>query len=79
MIDRKVDGIPVYEVKNERTGKKKVLHRARLLLWLANYSEPVRCNLMIISDTLTGTVPGQQLVVRDCTQCRVKACSMALI
>ena len=39
VIDRKVDGIPVYEVKNERTGKKKVLHRARLLLWLANYGE----------------------------------------
>ena len=61
MIDRKVDGIPVYEVKNERTGKKKVLHQARLLLWLADYGEPVRCNLMVISNTLPGTVPGQQL------------------
>ena len=61
MINRKVDGIPVYEVKNECTGKKKVLHRARLLLWLADYGEPVRCNLMMISDTLPGTVPGQQL------------------
>ena len=61
MIDRKADGIPVYEVKNERTGKKKVLHRAWLLLWLADYGEPVRCNLMVISDTLPGMVPGQQL------------------
>ena len=61
MIDRNVDGIPVYEVKNEQTGKTKVLHRARLLLWLADYSEPVRCNLMITSDTLPGTVQGQQL------------------
>ena len=61
VINRKVDGIPVYEVKNERTGKKKVLHRARLLLWLTDYGEPVRCNLMMISDTLPGTVPGQQL------------------
>ena len=61
MINRKVDGIPVYEVKNERTGKKKVLHQARLLLWLADYGEPVRCNLMLISDTLPGTVLGQQL------------------
>ena len=34
VINRKVDGIPVYEVKNECTRKKKVLHRARLLLWL---------------------------------------------
>ena len=61
MIDRKADGIPMYEVKNERTGKKKVLHWARLLLWLTDYGEPVRCNLMVISDTLPGTVPGQQL------------------
>ena len=61
MINWKVDGIPVYEVKNERTGKKKVLHRARLLLWLADYGEPVRCNLMMISNTLPGMVLGQQL------------------
>ena len=60
MIDRKANSIPMYEVKNERTGKKKVLHRAWLLLWLADYSEPVRCNLIMISDTLPGTVPGQQ-------------------
>ena len=61
VIDCKADGIPVYEVKNERTGKKNVLHRARLLLWLADYGEPVSCNLIMISDTLPGTVPGQQL------------------
>ena len=61
LIDRKVDGIPMYEVKNEHTGKKKVLHWAGLLLWLADYGEPVRCNLMVISDTLPGTVQGQQL------------------
>ena len=61
VIERKADGIPVYEVKNERTGKKKVLHWARLLLWLADYGELVRCNLMVISDTLPGTVPDQQL------------------
>ena len=61
VINRKADGIPMYEVKNECTGKKKVLHRARLLLWLTDYGEPVRCNLMLISNTLPGTVPGQQL------------------
>ena len=61
MINRKADGIPVYEVKNEPTRKKKVLHRVWLLLWLTDYGEPVRCNLMMISDTLPGTVPGQQL------------------
>ena len=61
MIERKADGIPVYEAKNERTGKRKVLHWARLLLWLADYGEPVRCNLMMISDTLSGTILGQRL------------------
>ena len=61
VIDWKADGISMYEVKNECTGKKKVLHWARLLLWLADYGEPVRCNLVMISDTLPGTVPGQQL------------------
>ena len=61
MICQKADGIPMYEVKNEHTGKRKVLHHARLLLWLADYGEPVRCNLMMISNTLPGTVPGQQL------------------
>ena len=49
-----VDGIPAYVVKNNRTGKKKVVHRARLLLWLADYSEPVRCNLIMISDRPPG-------------------------
>ena len=77
MIEHNVDGIPVYEVKNEHTGKKKVLHRARLLLWLADYGELVRCNLMVISDTLPGMVPDQQLedsgeglhpVPRECLQ-----------
>ena len=61
MIDWKADGIPVYEVKNECTGKKKVLYRAQLLLWLADFGELVRCNLIMISDTLPGMVPGQQL------------------
>ena len=33
----------------------------RLLLWLADYGEPVRCNLAGISDTLPGTIPENQL------------------
>ena len=52
---------PAYLVKNVRTGKIKVLHRMRLLLWLADYGEPVRCNLAGISDTLPGTTPENQL------------------
>ena len=40
VVARKADGIPVYEVKNERTGRMKVLHHAQLLLWLADYGNP---------------------------------------
>ena len=54
VVSRVVDGIPAYVVKNNRTGKKKVVHRARLLLWLADYGEPVRCNLIMISDRPPG-------------------------
>ena len=61
VVRRVADGIPAYLVKNVRTGKIKVLHRIRLLLWLADYGEPVRCNLTDISDTLPGTIPENQL------------------
>ena len=54
-----VDGIPAYVVKNNCTGKKEVVHRARLLLWLADYGEPVRCNLVDISVMPPGTVMDQ--------------------
>ena len=53
------DGIPAYVVKNNRTGKKKVVHQARLLLWLTDYGEPMRCNLIDISDVPPGTVMDQ--------------------
>ena len=54
-----VDRIPAYVVKNNHTGKKKVVHRAQLLLWLANYGEPVRCNLMDISSVPPGAATDQ--------------------
>ena len=57
VVSRVADGIPAYVVKNNCTGKKKVLHRARLLLWLADYGEPVRCNLVAISDGSSGHAP----------------------
>ena len=59
MVACMADGIPAYVVKNDRTGKKKVLHWARLLLWLADYGEPMRCNLIHISDGPPGSVPDQ--------------------
>ena len=54
-----VDGIPAYVVKNNCTGKKKVVHWARVLLWLTDYGEPVRCNLIDISDVPPGTMTDQ--------------------
>ena len=59
VVTHMADGIPAYVVKNNRTGKKKVVHRAQLLLWLANYGEPVRCNLVDISNVPPGTVTDQ--------------------
>ena len=59
VVTRVADGIPAYVVKNNRTVKKKVVHWAQLLLWLANYGEPVRCNLIDISDIPPGTVTDQ--------------------
>ena len=59
VVTRVADGIPAYVVKNNHTGKKKVVHRARLLLWLADYGEPVRCNLVDISVMPPGTTMDQ--------------------
>ena len=59
VVTRVADGIPAYVVKNNRTGKKKVVHWAQLLLWLTDYSEPVRCNLIDISNVPPGTATYQ--------------------
>ena len=59
VVTHMADGIPAYVVKNNRTGKKKVVHWARLLLWLTDYGEPVRCNLADISNVPPGTVMDQ--------------------
>ena len=59
VVTRVVDRIPAYVVKNNRTVKKKVVHWARLLLWLTDYGEPVRCNLIDISNVPFGTVMDQ--------------------
>ena len=47
-----VDGGPAYVVKNVQTGKTKVLHCSRLLLWLTNFGEPMRTICMCTSITL---------------------------
>ena len=56
MVTWVADGVPAYVVKNERTGKRKVLHRSRLLLWLADYGEPMWVNHMCTSVTLLGEI-----------------------
>ena len=49
------DGIPAYEVENDMNKKRQVLHRARLLLWLAELEgEPLRINRISIESGLTG-------------------------
>ena len=55
------DGVPAYVVKNERTRKKKVLHHSQVLLWLANFGEPMRMNHMCTSVTLLGQIPENSL------------------
>ena len=59
VVTHVANGIPAYVVKNNHTDKKKVVHRARLLLWLADYGEPVRCNHMDTSDIPTCTTMDQ--------------------
>ena len=65
MLTRVVDGVPVYVVKNKHTGKRKVLHRSRFLLWLTNYGEPVRVSHMCTSVTLLGEIPENPLSKGD--------------
>ena len=74
-----VDGIPAYVVKNNHTGKKKVVHRARLLLWLTDYGEPIQCDHVDISDVPPGTVTDRypEEGVKVATQCQVVVCSTA--
>ena len=62
VVKHVADGIPTYVVKNDKTGKKQVLHCAQLLLWLAEYdSEPIRVNHIMISASLPGTSLETQL------------------
>ena len=56
MVTWVVDGVPMYVVKNKHTGKRKVLHCSRLLLWLADYGEPMWVNRMCTSVTLLGEI-----------------------
>ena len=55
VVKHVVDGIPAYEVENDANKKRQVLHRARLLLWLAEpEDEPLRMNHISIESGLIG-------------------------
>ena len=46
-----MDDVPTYVVRNTRTGKTKVLHRVRLLLWLADYTQDgLEVNVLSLED-----------------------------
>ena len=54
VVKRVADRIPAYEVENDTNKKRQVLHRARLLLWLAKpEGEPLRINRISIKSGLT--------------------------
>ena len=54
VVKHVVDGIPAYEVENDVNKKRQVLHRARLLLWLAEpEGELLRINRILIESGLT--------------------------
>ena len=45
-----------YPHSDDKTGKRQVLHRARLLLWQAKFDgEPLRVNRILIDSSLPGT------------------------
>ena len=78
--------MPAYVVKNECTGKRKVLHRSRLLLWLADYGEPMRVSCMCTSVTLLGEIPENLLSegddgnpVLDSVQCGLNLAKLRII
>ena len=76
VVSRVADGIPAYVVKNNRTGKRKIVHRVRLLLWLADYGEPVRCNLIMISDRPLGPALDPDSLAEDDSGSSVPGCCL---
>ena len=70
-----VDGIPAYEVKNDMNKKGQVLHRAQLLLWLAEpKGKPLRINRISIESGLTGAelvMPLQRSVKLGMVLCKL--------
>ena len=86
MVTWVADRVPTYVVKNECTRKRKELHHSRLLLWLADFSEPVRMNRMCTSVILLGTIPENPPSESDdggpvpgCVQCGLYLAKLRII
>ena len=61
------DGMPTYVVRNDRSGGKIMLHRVRLLLWIANcinWDDGVSVNLAIAAPMIVGSAEEGQIVNR---------------
>ena len=75
VVKRVADGIPAYEVENDMNKKRQVLHRARLLLWLAKpEGEPLRINRISIESGLTRAelaTPLRRSVKLDVVPCKL--------
>ena len=79
VVTRVADGIPAYVVKNNRTDKKKVVHRAQLFLWLADNVKPYGVTTWT---PVTFPLAPQRIEtlgrgVMVTTQCQVVVCSAA--
>ena len=86
VVTRVADRVPAYVVKNECTRKRKVLHHSRLLLWLADFGEPMQMNHMYTSVTLLGQIPENPLSKSDdggpvvsCVQCGLNLAKLWMI
>ena len=56
VVNRVADDVPTYVVTGDKTGKRQVLHRGRLLLWQAEFDgEPLWVNCILINTSLPGT------------------------
>ena len=70
----------------EETGKRKVLHHSRFLLWLDDFGEPVWMNCMCTSVTLLGRILENPLSKSDdggpvpgCVQCGLNLAKLQII
>ena len=78
------DGVPTYVVECEKTKKRQVLHRARLLLWQAEFDgEPLRVNRLVIDSSLPGTdlktIPREGREAYAVPRCLVYGLNMTLL